>query len=193
MFAGNDAAFCGPRPDECIGLKAEFENAQGERLPISRLIVISLTLLLTKHFIRIYDRAQFDCDSCCYQFSVLAGTIFQDTKLPLATWFAVTYLMCESKKGISAAQIKRMIGGSYETSWYLCHRIRAAMKEVNPQPLSGTVEMAETYVGGRRRGILDAEPIRKSSLESSSAVENFASSTPRIASPAHLRSTSAIT
>jgi transposase-like protein len=101
---------------------------------------------------RIYDRAQFDCDSCRYQFSVLAGTIFQDTKLPLATWFAATYLMCESRKGISANQMKRMIGGSYKTSWYLCHRIRAAMKEVNPEPLTGTVEMDETYIGGRVYG-----------------------------------------
>jgi transposase-like protein len=101
---------------------------------------------------RIYDRAQFDCDSCRYQFSVLAGTVFQDTKLPLPTWFAVTYLMCESKKGISASQLSRMIGGSYKTSWYLCHRIRAAMREANPEPLSGTVECDETYIGGRRRG-----------------------------------------
>ena len=100
---------------------------------------------------RVYDRKVFDCDSCRYQFSVLAGTIFQDTKLPLATWFATTYLMCEARKGVSANQIKRMIGGSYKTSWYLCHRIRAAMKEVNPKPLDGTVEMDETWVGGRER------------------------------------------
>jgi transposase-like protein len=100
----------------------------------------------------VYDRKVFDCDSCRYQFSVLAGTIFQDTKLPLPTWFAATYLMCESRKGVSANQIKRMIGGSYKTSWYLCHRIRAAMKEVNPKPLTGTVEMDETYVGGKNRG-----------------------------------------
>jgi transposase-like protein len=100
---------------------------------------------------RVYDRKVFDCDSCRYQFSVLAGTVFQDTKLPLATWFAATYLMCESRKGVSANQIKRMIGGSYKTSWYLCHRIRAAMKEVCPEPLRGVVEMDETYVGGRNR------------------------------------------
>src|ERR1035441_4999343 len=80
-----------------------------------------------------------------------AGTIFQDTKLPLPTWFATTYLMCEARKGVSANQIKRMIGGSYKTSWYLCHRIRAAMKEVNPQPLDGTMEMDETWVGGREK------------------------------------------
>ena len=101
---------------------------------------------------RVYERKVFDCDSCRYQFSVLAGTVFQDTKLPLSTWFAATYLMCESRKGISANQLKRMIGGSYKTSWYLCHRIRAAMKETNPEPLGGTVECDETYVGGRKRG-----------------------------------------
>jgi transposase-like protein len=100
---------------------------------------------------RVYDRKVFDCDSCRYQFSVLAGTIFQDTKLPLATWFATTYLMCESRKGVSANQIKRMIGGSYKTSWYLCHRIRAAMKEANPELLGGTLEMDETWIGGRER------------------------------------------
>ena len=100
---------------------------------------------------RVYDRKVFDCDSCRYQFSVLAGTVFQDTKLPLPTWFATTYLMCESRKGISANQVKRMIGGSYKTSWYLCHRIRAAMKQANPELMDGTVEMDETWVGGRER------------------------------------------
>ena len=59
--------------------------------------------------------------------------------------------MCESRKGISANQVKRMIGGSYKTSWYLCHRIRAAMLEVAPEPLGGTVEIDETYVAGKKR------------------------------------------
>jgi transposase-like protein len=101
---------------------------------------------------RVYDRKVFDCDSCRYQFSVLAGTVLQDTKLPLPTWFATTYLMCESRKGISANQVSRMIGGSYKTSWYLCHRIRAAMREVSPELLTGTVEVDETYVGGKQHG-----------------------------------------
>jgi transposase-like protein len=103
---------------------------------------------------RVYERKVFDCDSCRYQFSVLAGTIFQDTKLPLPTWFATVYLMCESKKGISANQVNRMMGGSYKTAWYLCHRIRAAMtsaKEDRPK-LGGTVEVDETFVGGIQRG-----------------------------------------
>jgi transposase-like protein len=103
---------------------------------------------------RVYERKVFDCDSCRYQFSVLAGTIFQDTKLPLSTWFATVYLMCESKKGISANQVNRMIGGSYKTAWYLCHRIRAAMTSAKGDrpKLGGTVEVDETFVGGIQRG-----------------------------------------
>jgi transposase-like protein len=100
---------------------------------------------------RVRERKIFDCDSCRYQFSVLAGTVFQDTKLPLSTWFATTYLMCEARKGISANQISRMIGGSYKTSWYLCQRIRFAMKEAHPEKLTGIVEMDETFVGGKQR------------------------------------------
>ena len=99
---------------------------------------------------RIEDRQQYDCNSCRYQFSVTAGTIFHDSHLPLWKWFLATYTMIESKKGVSANQIKRMLKVSYKTAWYLCHRIRAAMKEINPEPLTGTVEADETLVGGKR-------------------------------------------
>jgi transposase-like protein len=100
---------------------------------------------------RIQKRDQFDCDSCRYQFSVMSGTIFHDSHLPLPKWFATTYLLCESRKGMSANQIKRMLGISYKTAWYLCHRIRAAMTETGHK-LSGTVEVDETYIGGKQRG-----------------------------------------
>ena len=103
-----------------------------------------------KSISRIADRQQYDCNSCRYQFSVTAGTIFHDSHLPLWEWFLATYTMIESKKGVSANQIKRMLNVSYKTAWYLCHRIRAAMKETNPEPLSGTVEADETLVGGKR-------------------------------------------
>ncbi len=93
---------------------------------------------------KIIKRNQFDCDDCRYQFSVTAGTIFNDSHLPLWKWFLCVYLLCESKKGMSANQLKRVLGLSYKTSWYLCHRIRAAMKELNPEPLDGIVEMDET-------------------------------------------------
>ncbi len=90
----------------------------------------------------------YECESCGYKYSVLAGTIFHDTKLPLTKWFAAAYLMTESRKGISANQMKRTLGISYKTAWYLCHRIRAAMGSVDREPLTGIVEADETYIGG---------------------------------------------
>jgi transposase len=101
---------------------------------------------------RIEKRNQFDCDSCRYQFSVTAGTIFHDTHLPLWKWFLAVYLIIESKKGISANQLKRTLGVSYKTAWYLCHRIRAALNEVDAQLLKGIVEADETFIGGEVEG-----------------------------------------
>jgi transposase-like protein len=98
-------------------------------------------------------RDQFLCASCEYQFSVTVDTIFHDTHLPLVTWFLATLLLCEAKKGMSACQIQRSLGiKTYKTAWYLCHRIRAAMIEANKSKLDGTVEMDETFVGGRAHG-----------------------------------------
>jgi transposase-like protein len=104
----------------------------------------------------ISDREVYDCDSCRYQFSVTAGTIFNDTHLSLWKWFLAVYLMCEGKKGISANQLGRSIKVSYKTAWYLCHRIRKAMTEVAPARIGGpgkTVEMDETYAGGKKRHV----------------------------------------
>jgi transposase-like protein len=101
----------------------------------------------------ILKRDQFDCDSCRYQFSVTAGTIFHDTHLPLTKWFLAVYLICQSRKGMSANQLKRMLRINYRTAWYLCHRIRHAMAEAQPlEKLDGTVEVDETYVGGKKIG-----------------------------------------
>lgn len=99
-----------------------------------------------------YTRDQYDCGSCGYQFSVMAGTIFHDSHLPLKKWFVAIYLMVESKKGISANQMKRTLNVSYKTAWYLCHRIRDAMTESAIEPLTGTIEVDETYVGGKTEG-----------------------------------------
>jgi len=89
---------------------------------------------------RIAKRDQFDCDSCRYQFSVTAGTIFHDTKLPLWKWFLATYVICESKQGVSSNQLKRMLNVSYKTAWYLSHRIRATMKDEGADVHTNTVE-----------------------------------------------------
>ncbi len=98
---------------------------------------------------RITTRNQLDCDSCRYRFSVTAGTIFHDSHLPLWKWFVAVYLIAESKKGISANQLKRSLGVTYKTAWYLAHRIRAALNEVDAQLLKGVVEVDETFVGGK--------------------------------------------
>lgn len=103
---------------------------------------------------RNYKRNQFECTPCGYHFSVTAGTIFHDSHLPLRKWFIATYLICESKKGVSALQLKRVLGVAYKTSWYLCHRIREAVKDADTSLLgleSGIVECDEAYIGGQAK------------------------------------------
>src|ERR687886_316072 len=107
----------------------------------------------SKSIARMEDRHQYQCRSCRYQFSVTAGTIFHDTHLPLWKWFLAVYLIVESKKGISANQLKRTLNVSYKTAWYLCHRIREALKEVDAQLLKGIIEADETFVGGKVEGM----------------------------------------
>ncbi len=85
-----------------------------------------------------------------YRFSVLVGTIFEDTKIPLRKWFWVLFLLLTSKKGMSALQIHRTIEtGSYRTAFYLCHRLRASLKDPEFKKLMGVVEIDETYMGGK--------------------------------------------
>jgi len=101
----------------------------------------------------ILKRDQYNCDneSCGYQFSVTAGTVFHDTHLALTKWFLAVFLICQSRKGMSANQLKRMLRINYRTAWYLCHRIRFAMNEESPEKLDGTVEIDETFIGAKQR------------------------------------------
>jgi transposase-like protein len=92
--------------------------------------------------------------TCRYQFSATTGTLFHDSHLPLYKWFAAMALIVHAKKGMSAKQMQRHLGVNYRTAWYMGHRIRKAMAQgkgvvVTPVPLAGTVEMDETYVGGK--------------------------------------------
>src|SRR5438132_8304724 len=112
----------------------------------------------------IKDRPQYDCDGCHYQFSVTTGTVLHDTHLPLWKWFAAAYMMIEAKKGVSANQLKRTLGVSYRTAWYLCHRIRKAMESVNCAPLTGTVEVDETFVGGKLRHVGTGHGLRNKTM-----------------------------
>ena len=99
-------------------------------------------------------RPVYDCNACRYQFSVTAGTIMHDSHLPLRKWLIAIYLMCESKKGVSALQLKRTLSVAYQTAWHLCHRIREAMgnDQLDGPTLFGVVEVDEALVGGRKRG-----------------------------------------
>lgn len=95
----------------------------------------------------------YKCRSCKKQFTATVGTIFEDSKIPLNKWFAAIYLMCSSKKGISAHQLHRSLDITYKSAWFMCHRVREAMGEKGELSLlSGTIEADETYVGGRPRG-----------------------------------------
>ncbi len=91
-----------------------------------------------------------------YRFSVISGTIFENTKKPLKLWFRVAYFMLVSKKGMSALQIHRTIFGEdatndYHTTWYMCTRLRAAMRSKEWGQLMGVVEVDESYIGGKDR------------------------------------------
>lgn len=94
------------------------------------------------------------CIDCRYQFSATVGTIFHDSHLPLVKWFLAIYMICSAKKGVSAKQLQRELQVSYKTAWYMAHRIRLAMQEDDDfcGKFRGTVEVDETYVGGKRKG-----------------------------------------
>lgn len=95
------------------------------------------------------------CTPANYRFSVTAGTIFENKKYPLRVWFHVAALILNAKKGISALQLKRDVfdddypTASYETVWYMAHRLRAAMGNQDFRHLVGQVEVDEIYQGGR--------------------------------------------
>jgi transposase-like protein len=98
----------------------------------------------------------WQCTQCApggstgYRFSILTGTIFENTNKPLRDWFQVAHLMLTAKKGISARQVWRYMGfGSLKTAWYMMHRIRAAIAEAPIEKLGGIVEVDETFIGGK--------------------------------------------
>lgn len=96
------------------------------------------------------------CAHCRRDVSVTAGTVFADTRLPLTTWFAAAWYVTDTKHGVSALGLQRLLGlGSYETAWSLLHKLRRAMVRPGRDRLGGELELDESYVGGgasERRG-----------------------------------------
>jgi transposase-like protein len=96
----------------------------------------------------------YECAECKKQFTVTVGTVMHGSHISIRQWLMAFCLMTSSKKGVSALQLQRNLGlGSYKSAWHLAHRIRFAMTEGTfRKPLKGTVEVDETYVGGKSRG-----------------------------------------
>ncbi|HYE35676.1 IS1595 family transposase [Methylocaldum sp.] len=93
------------------------------------------------------------CGACRKQFTVTVGTILERSHVPMSKWVMALSLLCSSKKSISANQVHRMIGVTYKTAWFMCHRIRHAMTAdpATEPKLTGTVEVDETFVGPRAK------------------------------------------
>jgi transposase-like protein len=97
-------------------------------------------------------RRLYKCAGCRKQFTVTVGTIFESSHIPLNKWLLAFYLLCSSKKGMSAHQLHRMLDVTYKTAWFMAHRIREAMKQPPfTSRMKGIVEADETYVGGKVR------------------------------------------
>jgi hypothetical protein len=147
---------------ECEGKEiSKFTTQESKR---TRKYVSKRTGAATDHVIP--SRTLYQClnPKCRQQFSAKAGTIFEDSHLPLNKWFQAIALMCNAKKGISALQMQRDLKVNYRTAWHLNHRIRKAMEEGNPGLLTGVIEADETYLGGkfdrrRKREAYDKQPV----------------------------------
>ena len=107
-------------------------------------------------------RGLLRCGQCDYQASVTAGTIFQDTRLPLRTWFRTMWWVTSQKNGASALGLQSILGlGSYRTAWALLHKLRRAMVRPGRERLSGRVEVDETYVGDAEEGLRGRQTQKK--------------------------------
>lgn len=101
----------------------------------------------------IKTRNLYQCSKCHHQTSLISGTIFEQTKLPLTTWFLAIHLITQAKTGLSALALKRQLGVSYNTAWSMKQKIMQVMKERDDgKPLSGVIQLDDVYWGGERRG-----------------------------------------
>jgi transposase-like protein len=117
------------------------------------------------------------CSDCRKQFTVKVGTVFESAKIPLNKMLQAVYLMTASKKGVSAHQLHRILEVQYRTAWFLCHRIREAMRSGTLAPMGGVVEADETFIGKKegavkRRGYAHKRPVL-SLVERGGTVRSF--------------------
>jgi transposase-like protein len=105
---------------------------------------------VTKYY-REKKRPSYSCEYCGRRIHPMKDTIFQDSATSLRLWFYAIYLMTSTRCGISAKQLERELGVTYKTAWRMFNRIRSLMTQTDTEPMGGTVEVDETYIGGRRR------------------------------------------
>jgi len=108
-------------------------------------------------------RGVLRCSACHVNTSLTAGTVFQDTRKPLRTWFLAMWFITSQKNGVSALGLQRVLGlFSYETAWTWMHKLRRAMVRPGRDLLTGEIEIDETYVGGPEEGMRGREIEKKS-------------------------------
>jgi transposase-like protein len=93
----------------------------------------------------------YKCADCQKDFSVRKGTLFEESRLPLQKWFAAAWLITSHRKGISSHQLSREIGVTQKTAWFMLGRLREVAASMSPLPLSGVIEVDETYLGGKEK------------------------------------------
>ncbi len=106
-------------------------------------------------------RRVWKCKACKKQFSVKAGTIFEDSPLGLDKWLPAVWLIANAKNGISSHELGRAIGVTQKSTWFMLHRIRLAMQTGSFEKLDGEVEVDETFIGGKARNMHKHERARK--------------------------------
>lgn len=103
-------------------------------------------------YYRVRSKKVYECKDCGNQISPLANTIFHKSETPLKKWFYAMYMFSVSRNGVSGKELERTLGVTYKTAWRMCKQIRLIMQQ-SDQPLTGIVEIDETYMGGTRRKI----------------------------------------
>lgn len=131
-----------PTDDACLEFLLKARYPQGVTCPKCQKI--------TPHY-RIANRKVYSCQFCGTQVSPTANTIFHKSNTPLRSWFHAIFLMASTKTGISAKQLQRELGVTYKTAWRIFKEVRKLMAE-GVSPLTGQVEVDETYIGGKRQG-----------------------------------------
>lgn len=132
-----------PNDDACLEFLFKALYPQGVTCPNCQKV--------TKHYKRAGVKV-YACEFCGHSVSPTAGTIFHKSPTPLRSWFHAMFLMSSTRTGISAKQLQRELGVTYKTAWRMFTQIRKLMAE-DVNPLTGKVEVDETYIGGRRSGM----------------------------------------